>query len=214
MSELRKPIFEPELSDVIAQAREDIFKSLNCAAPGKIISFDTTKKTAKIQLLFKRQLADDTVVSHPPLLDCPVFTLQGGGAALKFPIQAGDTCLVLFADRNLDAWFETGQEQVPIDSMCHHLTNGIALVGLNSRISTLATYKTDEVELLYGNAVIGLKGGKIRIKSGATDLLTALNLLIDAIKAITTTTSGDTVSGASQTALEAIKTTLGTVLYS
>jgi hypothetical protein len=134
-----KPLNEPELIDVLQSLKQDIFKSLNCVKIGKINSFDQTKKTATIQILFKRVMPDK-VISYPLLVDCPVFTLQGGGGAIQMPIQAGDPCIVLFADRNIDNWYSNGSEAAPADLRCHHLNDGLAIVGINALTSTLPAY--------------------------------------------------------------------------
>ena len=74
------------------------------------------------------------VADYPLLLDCPVVVLQGGGAYIDLPIAEGDYCLVLFNDRNIDTWWDTGNVVVPRNRRKHSLSDGIALVGINPRI--------------------------------------------------------------------------------
>jgi hypothetical protein len=137
-----KPIITPGLLDVLTALKTEIFSTLNCVKIGKITKFDQTKKTAEIQILFKR-VTQDHVLSYPILVDCPIFTLQGGGGSLRMPVQTGDTCIVLFADRNIDIWFSNGAEAAPANSRCHDLSDGIAIVGLNAQNGTLADYDTN-----------------------------------------------------------------------
>lgn len=230
-----KPIIEPTVIEMMKSFGRDISRSIRVAAVGRIESFDVTKKTAEIHLLFKRTLPDGTVASYPPLIDCPVVTPQGGGVYLQMPISAGDQCLVLFADRNLDAWFKTGAEATPFDARCHDLSDAIAIVGVDALTTAQPDHPTDEGRILAGNAKVAVKkdgsavsmiqgtgevtavGGKVRVKSATTDLLTAINGLIDAIKAVTVQDPQGglgTVSAASQTALDAQKTILGGLLSS
>lgn len=147
-----KSVIEPTLADVLVNFKQDIFSTLNCIKIGQISSFDATKKTAEVQILFKRVLPDMTTQSYPLLIDCPVFTPQGGGGALQFPIQAGDQCLVLFSDRRLDEWLQGGGEAAPGDGRMHDLSDGIALVGMNALDSDLDDYPTDKVVLSYGDS--------------------------------------------------------------
>jgi hypothetical protein len=207
-----QPILEPKITDALQALRTDIFRSLNCVKIGKIVAFNVTKKTADVQVNFKRMLPDGTLKSYPLLRDCPVFTLQGGGASIRFPITAGDQCLLVFSDRNIDAWFTTGGEGVPYDARFHDLSDGIALVGLDSLTSTLAAYKTDEAVMDYLGAQFSLKGGKLAVANVTTDLLTAIELLIDTVSAVTTAT-GTPLSGASIAALAAVKATFEALLY-
>ena len=44
----------------------------------------------------------------PLLLDCPVYFPSGGNCTLTFPVQPGDECLVVFASRCIDAWWQSG----------------------------------------------------------------------------------------------------------
>ena len=127
-----KPTLEPPLIDLLREHARDILRSMNCAAVGRIESYDATKKTAEVHVLFKRMLPDGTTASYTPLLDVPVVTMQGGGAYLQFPVSAGDQCLVVFADRNIDAWFKTGAEAIPYDARSHSLSDAVAVVGLDA----------------------------------------------------------------------------------
>jgi hypothetical protein len=201
------------LTDILLMQKDDIFASFNCIKLGEIQSFSPTLKTAQVRVLFKRILEDKTVVSQPLLMDCPVFTLQGGGGAIRFPITKGDQCLLLFSDRSLDTWFKTGMESAPSDKRCHSLSDGIILVGMNAQTSTLPTYKTNEVELEYAAAVLGLKGGKFKLKNATTDLLSLLNLFFTALEGITDANNVP-LSSASIAAIEAFKTQFATLLYS
>src|SRR5690348_9301992 len=122
---------EPGLPDAFEKLKADIFKGINCVKIGIIQKFNVSQKTAEVQLVFKRVLPDKTIKELPILVDCPVYTPQGGGGALRFPIAKGDQCIVLFSDRNLDNWFSSGGVGAPYDDRCHDLSDGICLVGVN-----------------------------------------------------------------------------------
>lgn len=163
----QKTIIDPDLSDLLFLHKRDIFFSLNCVKVGKINSFDPATKTAEVQILFKRLLPNNQAVSLQPLLNCPVFTLQGGGAYVQMPIQAGDNCLVLFSDRALDDWFENGSESVPSAARFHDLSDGIALVGLNSLTSGAPDTPTDKMVLTYRGQTVELSGAGIALEESA-----------------------------------------------
>ena len=179
----------PELTDLIRSIKEDIFRSLNSVKIGKIFSFDQVKKTAQIQLLFKRSLTDKTV-SYPVLVDCPVFTLQGGGGSLRMPIKKGDPCLVLFADRNIDNWYSAGAEAAPANSRCHDIADGIALVGLNSLADSMANYDDNVNLTIPATKKLVVDGG-----ASAEILGTAALALISELNAFITSFNSHTHSG-------------------
>ena len=74
---------------------------------GQIVSFNPTTQTASVQIMVKARILDQ-IRSYPVLTDCPVFSVSGGAGCLTMPVAAGDPCLVLFNDRDMDGWFATG----------------------------------------------------------------------------------------------------------
>ncbi len=196
----QKSIIEPELTDVLVNFKQDIFSTLNCVRVGQISQFDGTKRLAQVQILSQRVLPDGTVKSYPLLINCPVFTLQGGGGSIQFPIAIGDQCLLLFNDRRLDEWIQNGGQQPPGDGRMHDMSDAICLVGLNALNSDLPIYPTDKVVLSYkgvslnllstgvaflgtGGAEIDLAAGIITLKNNTTTLLTLMNSFITLLEA-------------------------------
>ena len=207
-NKLKKNPVPPELTDLIRNIKDDIFRSLNCIKIGSIETFDQTKKTATIKLLFKRAINDKTI-SYPVLVDCPVFTLQGGGGSLKMPIAAGDTCLVLFADRNIDNWYSTGSEAAPGNQRCHDISDGIAIVGLNSLVSNLANYDDNVNLTIPATKKFVVSGGAVAeiLGNAALALLTELNAQITTYNSHTHLETGGTTNVPNQQGATATGTT-------
>lgn len=213
MPPINKTLQSPALTDAVFSMRDEIFRSLNCVRIGRIQSFDATKKTAEVQILTKRVLPNGNIVSYPPLVDCPVFTLQGGGAAIEMPIAQGDQCIVLFSDRNIDAWYQNGSEAAPYNSRCHDISDGIVLIGINALTSTLEDYSATELKILFGGALVALNNADlITIRNQTTSLLTVINGLIDVLTAIQVT-GPLPLTPAAIAALNAYKLTVATLLY-
>ena len=102
--------------------KQDIFSSLHCALPGTVLSFDAESQTAEI-----RPAVKIGSMAFPILADIPVFM------PVPFEINPGDACLVIFADINVDAWFESGEAEVPPSARKHSLSDGFAFVGFKTR---------------------------------------------------------------------------------
>lgn len=208
---MTKRLVVPNLADLFEELKNEIFASLNCVKIGEIQSFDGAKKTATIQLKFKRKINGE-IKSMPLLVDCPVVTIQGGGGALQMPIKTGDNCLVFFSDRNIDIWFESGIESVPEDNRKHDLSDGIALVGLNSQVSDLIDYESNVTRLIYKNCKFSVNSdGKANVQNSSKSLLGLIEGLIDVIKAITVGTVP--LDASSIAALEAYKAQFQQLLY-
>lgn len=219
-----KPIVEPTLIETLQALKADVFKNLYCHVPGRIQSFDASRKTAAIQLLLSAQLPDGTVINYPVLVDCPVFTPQGGGGAFQAPIAAGDPCLVVFADRNIDAWFQNGSASVPFDQVggkpgrMHDLSDGMAFVGFNSLADALPSYSADELRMIMNESKMAISKatGLVTIASSTTDLLTLLQNLCLVLEALTVQDGVTTLplTAASIAAIQAYALTLQELLYS
>ena len=134
---------EQKRQEELQAMKRDIFESLHCALPGKVISFDAESQTAVIRPAVKRNegtasaryaeggtTEPSPTLSLPLLLDVPVFM------PVSFEVHEGDACLVIFADRDIDAWFETGEAKVPPSSRMHSLSDGFAFVGFRTRRNT------------------------------------------------------------------------------
>lgn len=129
----------PEIMHLSPEEREalkqEIFSSLHCALPGTVISFDPAAQTAEIQpevrvgsLLF------------PALSDVPVFFPGTREEAITWPVSAGDECLLILADVDIDAWFESGEASVPRSARKHSLSDAFAFVGFRSRPNALGDF--------------------------------------------------------------------------
>ena len=112
--------------------KRDILSSLHCALPGTVVSFDTESQTAVIQPAVSRVIptvaeGSPSSVSLPLLRDVPVFM------PVSFEVYPGDACLVIFADCDIDAWFETGEAKAPVSDRMHSLSDGFAFVGFRTK---------------------------------------------------------------------------------
>lgn len=167
---------DPQLFDVLYRLRRDIFASLNVCQIGKIETYDPLTNSASVSIQFKRLLPDNSEIDYPLLLQVPVVILNGGGASLTFPITAGDQCLIIFNDRNIDNWYLEGAVRIPSDARMHNLSDGFALIGARN-LSTAQPSPINSVCLNGGSK-------KVAIKNAATTLKTILDSLMDCLTSL------------------------------
>lgn len=141
------------------------------AMPGIIQSFDNEKHTCVVQPaisgIVRQPDGTWTNIRMPVLLDCPVCWQGGGGVTLTFPIKPGDECLVVFASRCIDAWWQSGGIQAQAEFRMHDLSDGFVFAGVRSQPNvysvdtTAAQLRTDDgrafVEVHPDNYNIRLK---------------------------------------------------------
>lgn len=219
--QVNKSIIDPDLDILLQDLKTDIFRSFNCIQIGRIETFNATNQTAKIQLLIKRIINPQTQESrsYPVLVDCPVFISGNQTSYLSFPINPGDECIVLFNDRNIDNWFFTGDEGLPADFRVHDLSDGIALVGIRSLVKSIAglnnnqvTLKTDkDLSIESKDAVIAMVGSLINLSNASENNKSILQDFIDVLTSATQPDTSPVFSPASITALNIIKTRIGTL---
>ena len=101
----------------ITALKKEISSSLRCALPGNVESFDEASRTAVIR---------PAVKGMPQLRDVPVFM------PWRFDVVPGDPCLVVFADRDTDAWYGSGEAGDPPSGRTHSLSDAFAFVGFRT----------------------------------------------------------------------------------
>lgn len=121
------------------------------ALPGIIQKFDPVELTCEVQpaIQGKRVLEDGgvEVVNLPLLLDCPVVFPHAGGCSMTFPIKTGDECLVVFACRAIDVWWQSGGIQPPAETRMHDLSDGFVIPGPWSQAKRISGVSTSRLEI-------------------------------------------------------------------
>lgn len=223
---LNKAPQELTLKDLLDLHKKDIFLNLNCHAVATIVAFDPELQTATATINYTRtffekgangQAVNPTQVKFPALVDCPVMFLGGGATSLTFPVEPGNECLVLFNDRAIDNWFQSGQVTPLSSSRLHSFSDAILLVGLRSTPNVIPDFDTTRAALSYeGGGKVGVGPSKVLVGNAVTTLNTLLQNLVTAIKDITTTNcvvgSPVALSPVSIAALSSIATELGGLL--
>ena len=218
-----RPAAEPSLRDLLNLHKKEIMLALNCHAVATVQSFNSTLQTVTATLNYQRtQNVRDSVTgiystvlqSYPILVDVPVLIPHGGSASLTFPVAAGDQCLILFNDRDIDNWFQGNNNSGPATTRLHSFSDGFALIGPRSMNSADASYDTTRAVLKNGSTLVGVGSSHVKIANAGTTLNTLLQTLITDLKALTVVVSGSsgTVSPTTVAALTAVATQIGNLL--
>ncbi|WP_221928489.1 Gp138 family membrane-puncturing spike protein [Enterococcus faecalis] len=157
---------------MLASERKVLSEQMRVALPGIIQSFDPDTVTAVVQLAIRYIERDNdgnkNTKDYPLLVDVPVVFPRGGGCTLTFPVKEGDECLVIFADRCIDFWWQSGGIQEPVDGRMHDLSDAFCIVGPQSQAKKISGISTTAAQLRTddGSAIIELAaGGAVTITS-------------------------------------------------
>ena len=225
---------EPDLQDVIDGSIEDLLYSFNCHRVGVIESFNALEQTATIRMVDKGVLINangETLIEYPPLVDCPIFVNKGTNGGLTIPINNGDTCLILFNDRDLDNWLVDGLTQRPNTLRAHTLSDAIAIVGIRNQINKIGDYNNEATELNYLSNKISLDttkisllnssggsivlGDKLELKNtteNLKDLIDELITIVTNLKTVDPISGNLPIDGATASALTVLSTRVGDLL--
>ncbi|WP_303678324.1 Gp138 family membrane-puncturing spike protein [Ralstonia mannitolilytica] len=183
---------DPE--EALRVALDGLRSGLWTAMPGIIQSFSAGAITATVQLAIKGivHAPDGTAqfVNMPLLVDVPVHFPRGGGCTLTFPVAKGDECLVVFAARCIDGWWQSGGVQAPMDPRIHDLSDGFAFVGFFSQATKIGGISTASTQLRSndGATYIDLNPSTKKVKIVAPGGF-------DVIAPLSTFSAGVTISG-------------------
>jgi hypothetical protein len=140
---------DPE--EALRVAMDGLKSGLWTSMPGIVQSFNAGAVTATVQIAIKGVVhAPDggaQFVNMPLLVDVPVHFPRGGGCTLTFPVAKNDECLVVFAARCIDGWWQSGGIQAPAEQRIHDLSDGFAFVGFFSQATKISGISTTTAQL-------------------------------------------------------------------
>lgn len=192
----------PTLTDVLAVFEKHLNLTFKCHDVGIIESFDTETQTATVKIAYKKVFYQVTnsvykrnVVDYTPIITCPVFFAGGGTASQTFPVAQGDECLILFNDRDIDAWWAGSNSSEPDTPRTHSYSDALVIVGFRSKPNAIQNFDNARACLRNKNALVGVGPELVKIANENHTLNALLSELVSNVKDLVSATSQITVSG-------------------
>jgi hypothetical protein len=185
------------LNDAVIAAVDYRLNNVHTAMPASIVSYEFQTQKASVQPLLNKVWTDGTTTPFPVLENVPVIFPRSGGAGLTFPVNSGDTCLLLFIERSTDLWLTQGGQVNPDDPRKFDLSDAVAIMGLFPfTVNSTADNNTDLILTYAGSTVRIKQGGAIVIESAATVALgTTTTEVLNVISQLMGFLTGATVMG-------------------
>jgi len=140
-----------DLSQALKAMGEQVSSSLRVAVPGIIQLFDPDTVTCTVQPAVNGSVPDETGAESAEgitlLVDLPVIFPRGGGVTLTFPVKAGDECLVIFSDRCIDFWYQSGRTGDAVDERQHDTSDAFVIVGPQSQAQKISGISTNSAQM-------------------------------------------------------------------
>lgn len=162
---MSKPFSQPTDTEVLRVAIEAALNETHTCLPAVIESFDATTQTAKVNPSIRRIIYSGDKINIPPIINVPVMFPSSGGFSLTFPVSSGDEVLLVFSERSIDTWLQSGGIQDPLDRRKHDYSDAVAIMGIHSNVKAISDYSTTDMVLRSddGNA-------KITVSQDAVDI--------------------------------------------
>lgn len=170
--------------DETVQIREIIDRAmsrLNTCMPGVILSFNSSTQLCTVQPSIQLKVLKDAKVSYidlPVIINVPIVIpfASTSGYALTLPLQAGDSCLILFSQRAIDHWLANDGVQPPepgISSRHHHLTDALVFPAPISKPNVLANWNNEGIEIRNTDRSIRIHVGvdSVELVAGTTQII-------------------------------------------
>lgn len=214
-------------AEILQEAQRAELERVHVALPGFVTAYDPATQTADVQPALKRPLLDElgAVAQYeelPVVPSVPVCFPRGGGFHVSFPLNVGDSVLLVMSECAIGEWQETGDVSEPADVRRHGLSGAFAIPGGYPLPKTIADASAAASALVVGRdghdeqIRIPAGGGEVRIGASASDhaaLASKIDAFIAVFQAWTPTgTVGD--AAALRTALNAVIGTAGGPAYS
>lgn len=158
---------QSSLSGVMKTAFSELMKNVSTSVPGHVLGFDPDPQTAQIQIGVVSVDVNGKTFTPPPLIECPVYFPGGSQWMIEYQIDPGDEGWVLFSQRCIDAWMQTGGvAQNPIMRL-HDESDGCFFPGFRPAAKSISGFNNDGIRLrdASGENYVWLSAAGVTIKA-------------------------------------------------
>lgn len=134
-------------NSVMQLSQDAIMARLNCHNIGKILEFNPATQTCTVQLMQIKQF-NNQQITPTILTEVPLIIYGAGGGHITMPDPTGTICILLFMDRNIDAFLETEESYTPQTTRMHDFTDCIALTTFKTLVNPLTDYDEKAVTIM------------------------------------------------------------------
>jgi hypothetical protein len=180
---------------MLREAFREMMKGVATSTPGHILAFDPVTQLAQVQIGIVRVDLNGAKFDPPAIIETPVY-FPGGAYHVEYQLDPGDEGDILFSQRCIDGWLQTGGiAENPIGRF-HDPQDAFFLPGFRSLPNALPAFQNNGIRLsnLTGTQFMWLKqdgsmaweNGSGFIRIGADGTVNINGVTIDVASLVTT----------------------------
>jgi hypothetical protein len=177
-------------------------KGVATSSPGYILAFDPVTQLAQVQIGVTRVDLNGATFDPPAIIETPVY-FPGGEYHIEYQIDPGCEGDILFSQRCIDGWIQTGGVAANPIGRFHDPQDAFFLPGFRSLPNKLPAFQNNGVRLsnkagtqfawLKNDNTIAVENGAGHIRMAADGTVTINGVTIDPTSLVTT--PNDVIAG-------------------
>lgn len=156
-----------EFTEQIEETARSVVNGIHTALPGIVAAFDPGKCVASVRPVGKYVTSSGEKIDFPVISDVPILIPCGTSGGVAFPVSAGDSCLIVCSEIELDEWRSgaASNAQLRFD-----LSNAVCIPGLFREAPDLVKMAVSQKATIIsaGGSEITVSSGGVRIKGNLT----------------------------------------------
>lgn len=134
-------------TDLLKVAFVEMMKDVCTSIPGYILAFTAGGQIAQVQIGIMRVDVNGQTFAPPPLIEVPVYFAGGSKYMIEHQIDPGDEGIVLFSQRCIDGWFNTGGVGENPIGRFHDYADAMFLPGMRSQPNAIKSFANNGVRM-------------------------------------------------------------------
>jgi len=187
---------------VLREAFREMMKGVATSSPGHILAFDPVTQLAQVQIGITRVDLNGATFEPPTIIETPVY-FPGGDFHIEYQIDPGCEGDILFSQRCIDGWLQTGGVAANPIGRFHDPQDAFFLPGFRSLPNKLVAFQNNGVRLSNGDGTqfmwmkndntMAMENGSGHIRMAADGTVTINGVTINPSSLVTT--PNDVVAG-------------------
>lgn len=132
----------------------EIAKDLGTSIAGHILAFDVDTQLAQVQIGVSSRDRKGNEIIPDPIIECPVEFSGGGGWSFEHKLVAGDEGLIIFSQRCLDGWIQTGGVANNPIARFHDKQDACFIPGVRSKPNAIKDFQNNGIRLRNADASV------------------------------------------------------------